>query len=286
MANTTPYSFNIINDEVKDTLFTKPYNKDGAIVFNVDTNKLAINIGNIYDENTKKTNRRILNCNNADYAKNAGNARDANHATYAENAGYADALHTRIKNEGSNTYQTIQVSGTEFYNMIQNCLSKKNSQGTGNATFGTELVSTNNIAGIITGCYNAYANTVDTLFVVGCGTSDTDRKNALTVYKNDTVANNNKSCLVLEGNIYSGNQTQENKLITKSELNTALVNYATKSYVDDKVANVITQPYVVSAEAPTSESDKKLLWINTSKGNGVLNYWNGTTWKEISAVYS
>ena len=284
MANTTPYSFNIINNEVVDTISTKPYNKDGAIVFNVDSNELAINIGNIYDENTKKANRRRLNCKNSDYAKNADYAENAGNADFAVNATEANQIRV-----GS-----MIVSGSEILEMaekIENSLSKdKDNFISGDfkdIKAGTGINTTNlSDATLITGFYNDYANATNALFIVGCGTSDTNRKNALTVYKNDTIANNNKSCLVLEGNIYSGNQTQENKLITKSELNTALANYATKSYVDNKVANVITQPYVVSAEAPTSESDKKLFWINTSKGNGVLNYWNGTAWIEMSAVYS
>lgn len=57
----------------------------------------------------------------------------------------------------------------------------------------------------------------------------------------------------------------------------------TKSYMEN---NSINNCYVISSTAPTDTVSKKKIWINSSKGNGTVNYWNGSAWKEISASYT
>lgn len=44
-----------------------------------------------------------------------------------------------------------------------------------------------------------------------------------------------------------------------------------------------TSPLIISANEPTSDSDKNKLWLNTN--NGVLNYWNGTAWVGVVGVW-
>ena len=51
------------------------------------------------------------------------------------------------------------------------------------------------------------------LFAIGCGSSTSDRKNALVVRKGDTN-NNSLTYLITEGNIYIGSQSTANKVIT------------------------------------------------------------------------
>jgi hypothetical protein len=57
----------------------------------------------------------------------------------------------------------------------------------------------------------------------------------------------------------------------------------------DKTNNIITfnasatDVLVRSESAPTSDSDKTKIWLNTS--NGTLNYWNGTDWTGCVGVW-
>jgi len=73
--------------------------------------------------------------------------------------------------------------------------------------------------------------------------------------------------------------------ITMASSYTPSSNYdvVTKGYVDNAVGNIITQAYSYGTSAP---SDTRLLWIDTSTGNGILKYHNGSAWTAISAIWS
>ena len=57
----------------------------------------------------------------------------------------------------------------------------------------------------------------------------------------------------------------------------------TKTYMEN---NTIDKCYIIATSAPTDAASKKKFWINSSKGNGTINYWTGSVWKEISASYT
>lgn len=57
----------------------------------------------------------------------------------------------------------------------------------------------------------------------------------------------------------------------------------TKTYVDTQVATKMDSVFYVGTSAP---SNTKLLWIDTSTGNGVLTYYNGSAWTRTSSVWA
>lgn len=73
--------------------------------------------------------------------------------------------------------------------------------------------------------------------------------------------------------------------ITMNSAYTPSDNYdvVTKTYVDTKLAGFTTDVFHVGTSAP---SNTKLLWIDTSTGNGVLTYYNGSAWKRTSSVWA
>lgn len=60
---------------------------------------------------------------------------------------------------------------------------------------------------------------------------------------------------------------------------------ATKKYVDDKTASIVTDIWAKGTSAP---SNTKLLWIDTNSGNGngIIKYYNGSSWVAVSAIYT
>lgn len=83
----------------------------------------------------------------------------------------------------------------------------------------------------------------------------------------------------------SANTMGSSGKITMSSSYTPTGNYdlITKTYMEN---NSINGCYVIAASAPTDTASKKKFWINSSKGNGTVNYWTGSAWKEISASYT
>lgn len=255
----------------KNNLTTDPskeYNKDGRILFTRDTQELYINDGAITSADNLPNRKQV----NAQYALGLWNGPDTLPLTYQD-------LKNSLQNI-NNLYTNFQQ---EMIDNLAKKMDKTNPEGNGVLNIGSNTKTSSNLTGalignnlvqgvtnnnaIISGQYNKYEE--NGLLIIGNGTNNMNRKNALSIIKK-----NNNSYAVFETNIYAnGAMSNENKLITQTELNEA-------------VGNVITTPYVVSPIEPTSEEDKKLLWINTAKGNGILNYWTGTKWQELSAVYS
>ena len=66
-------------------------------------------------------------------------------------------------------------------------------------------------------------------------------------------------------------------------------NVTTKKYVDEAIStatsNIVTDVFHKGTSAP---SNTKLLWIdtNSSNGNGLMKYYNGSSWVAISAIWS
>lgn len=72
-----------------------------------------------------------------------------------------------------------------------------------------------------------------------------------------------------------------NKQYVDTQATNALNN--AKTYVDTQLASFSTTPFHLGTSAPTNT---KLLWIDTTGGNSILKYYNGSTWKTITSIYS
>ena len=63
-----------------------------------------------------------------------------------------------------------------------------------------------------------------------------------------------------------------------------------RATTNEALEKLTTKPYIVSDAEPMEDDKKKLLWIDTSSGNGngILKYWIEETqeWKALSAVYA
>lgn len=261
----------------KSKLTTQPlkdYNKDGAILFTTDTQELFINDGAVSSNNDVSNRKQI----NAQYAVALWNPDNENDDPFT----YQQLL---------NAFENVSGSFSDFQAVLNTSLNKKMNKadptGTGTLNLGTlnisaqqsfpgALIGSHLVQGendqnvIISGQYNKKIE--NAIFVIGNGTKEADRKNALVIVKNDKTGAS--SYAIFEGDIFvNGSNNINNLVITQKNL-------------DDALNNIITKPYIAQTIPPTSEDDKKLLWINTAKGNGVLNYWTGTKWQELSAVYS
>lgn len=82
-------------------------------------------------------------------------------------------------------------------------------------------------------------------------------------------------------------------------------NFATKSYVDDKIANINLSNYYTKAQTDTAisnatssklsqiwyygasaPSDTKLLWIDSNATTGGLRYYNGSSWVHVPVAWT
>ena len=288
----TSYSLHQGKKEFLSTDKSEIYNKVGSILFTTDTNELFINTGDINDPATAKKYRKQVN------------------------ALYATALvegDTKITPLDIRTIQEILgiVDGdTSTDNTTFNLkMDKVNPRGSGNIIItddenkefdieennknnfliGTNLqinttTSNNNSNSIISGKFNVPLN--NSLFVIGNGEDNQKRKNAFSIVQNGTKAD-----CIISGNLYINdtsngtNPLSDNLVITTTDLNTRLEKEREKA--NTALEKLSVKPYTVSSNEP---SDKKLLWIDISSGNGngILKYWDETdsTWKALSAVYA
>lgn len=288
----TSYSLHQGKKEFLSTDKGEIYNKVGSILFTTDTNELFINTGDISDPTTAKKYRKQVN------------------------ALYATALvegDTKITPLDIRTIQEILgiVDGdTSIDNTTFNLkMNKANPRGSGNIIItddenkefdieknnknnfliGTNLqinttTSNNNSNSIISGKFNIPLN--NSLFIIGNGENNEKRANAFSI-----VQNGSKVDCIISGNLYINdvsngtNPADNNLVITTTDLNTRLEKE--RKTTNEDLEKLSVKPYVVSSNEPT---DKKLLWIDISSGNGngILKYWDETnsTWKALSAVYA
>ena len=64
---------------------------------------------------------------------------------------------------------------------------------------------------------------------------------------------------------------------------TADMHAATKQYVDNAAAGLVTKIFEAGATAPTNTN---LLWIDTNTKTGGLKYYNGTNWVHVPVSYT
>lgn len=269
------------------------YNKNGAILFTTDTNELFININDISSENTL-TNRKQVNS----LYSTAIISRDENNQILEPKFDYT------ILNEMKKI--TDAQAGK-----LDGKMDIKNPKGTGNFTIGntntfnknsenSALIGNglqqgeNNSNSIICGKYNIAVK--DALLVIGNGTQG-NGSNVFIV--TPTFSSFNQNLYINTGNtINSKPDKDDNRVLTKSEIEKEIT--AAEDKLQKNINNLSPRPFLSSIDPPDKNvTDKNeltkihnLFWINTSKGQGVLNYWkpntigDGGSWIEVSAIFT
>lgn len=286
----TSYSLHQGKKEFLSTDKAEIYNKVGSILFTTDTNELFINTGDVSDSTTAKKYRKQVN------------------ALYATALVEGDTTITPLDIRTIQEILGIVDSDTSIDNTTFNLkMNKANPRGSGNIIItddgdkefdinknnknnlliGTNLqinanISSNNSNSIISGKFNIPLN--NSLFIIGNGNNE-ERKNAFSIVQNNTQAD-----CIISGNLYSNvingvSPSDGNLVITADNLKTQLDIERNKT--NTALEKLSVQPYTVSSNEP---SNKKLLWIDISSGNGngILKYWDETNsiWKALSSVYA
>lgn len=272
-----------------------PQNKNGAILFTTDTNELFINIGDVTDTDTLSNRKQV----NALYATALSDLKDYNNNITIEDIQIIQKI-LGLKDG------TVSVPTT-----LDSKMNKKNPRGSGNiiisddsdnTNFDIKTANKNNLLigsnlklntdnstpnyNIISGQYNIPLD--NSLFIIGNGTANDARSNAFSI-----IQNNNQVDGILSGNLYvnSPNATDLNKnnIVITEDLLTTRLNIE-RATTNEALEKLTTKPYIISKTEPIKDDEKKLLWIDTSSGNGngILKYWVDETkeWKALSAVYA
>lgn len=271
------------------------YNKAGSILFTKDTNELFINIDNVSP--TTKDYRKQINS----LYSTAVKGQDDNNNTLIFDAKKLNEMYNNIINQS---------------NTLNNKMDKNNPVGTGNFIFGSEntlatnsensimlgqnlLQGENSSNSITSGRFNVKLD--NALITVGSGTDDNNRHNAFAIISSSTANYGifaNDLYIKTGGNNFTS-PNENYKVLTKKDIEDKISKVETD--LTAKINNLSPSPFLSSATQPDldstlSEEELKkihsLFWINTSKGNGVLNYWksnivgDGGSWVEVSAIFT
>lgn len=271
------------------------YNKAGSILFTKDTNELFINIDNVSP--TTKDYRKQINS----LYSTAVKGQDDNNNTLIFDAKKLNEMYNNVINQS---------------NTLNNKMDKNNPVGTGNFIFGSEntlatnsensimlgqnlLQGENSSNSITSGRFNVKLD--NALITVGSGTDDNNRHNAFAIISSSTANYGifaNDLYIKTGGNNFTS-PNENYKVLTKKDIEDKISKVETD--LTAKINNLSPSPFLSSAIQPDldstlSEEELKkihsLFWINTSKGNGVLNYWNpnivgdGGSWVEVSAIFT
>lgn len=271
------------------------YNKAGSILFTKDTNELFINIDNVSSD-TKEYRKQV----NSLYST-AVKGVDSNNKPLIFNATTLNEMYGKINDyteKLNKKMNMIDPQGSGNFNFGQN--NNINSNSTNSIVVGQFLnQGQNNSDSITSGRYNVSVN--NALLTIGAGTDENSRKNAFTI-----ISSNDLNCGIFSNDLYintGGNTTSKPndslKVLTSAEIDKKISD--AKTDLENQINDLSPSPIYKSASAPeenTSLSSKdlekihKLFWLNTSKGNGVLNYWQPDTtgdsgkWIEVSAIFT
>lgn len=271
------------------------YNKAGSILFTKDTNELFININNVSP--TAKDYRKQINS----LYSTAVKGQDNNNNTLIFDAKKLNEMYNNVINQ---------------FNTLNNKMDKNNPVGTGNFIFGSEntlatnsensimlgqnlLQGENSSNSITSGRFNVKLD--NALVTIGSGTDDNNRHNAFAIISSSTANYGifaNDLYIKTGGNNFTS-PNENYKVLTKKDIEDKISKVETD--LTAKINNLSPSPFLSSAIQPDldstlSEEELKkihsLFWINTSKGNGVLNYWkpnivgNSGSWVEVSAIFT
>ena len=271
------------------------YNKAGSILFTKDTNELFINIDNVSSD--AKEYRKQVNSLYSTAVKGV----DSNNKPLIFNATTLNEMYGKINDHTeklNKKMNMIDPQGSGNFNFGQN--NSINSNSTNSIVVGQFLnQGQNNSDSITSGRYNVSVN--NALLTIGSGTSENSRKNAFTI-----ISSNDLNCGIFSNDLYintGGNTTSKPsdnlKVLTSAEIDKRISD--AKTDLENQINDLSPSPIYKSASAPeenTSLSSKdlekihQLFWLNTSKGNGVLNYWQPDTtgdsgkWIEVSAIFT
>ena len=271
------------------------YNKAGSILFTKDTNELFINIDNVSSD--AKQYRKQVNSLYSTAVKGV----DSDNNPLIFNATTLNEMYGKINSyteELDKKMSMVNPKGSGNFNFGQN--NNINNNSTNSIVVGQSLnQGKNNSNSITSGRYNVLVD--NALLTIGSGTSENNRKNAFTIISSD-----NLNCGIFSNDLYintGGNTTSKPndnlKVLTSAEIDKKI--YDAKTDLENQINDLSPSPIYKSASAPeenTSLSSKdlekihQLFWLNTSKGNGVLNYWQPDTtgysgkWIEVSAIFT
>ena len=271
------------------------YNKAGSILFTKDTNELFINIDNVSSD--AKQYRKQVNSLYSTAVKGV----DSDNNPLIFNATTLNEMYGKINDyteKLNKKMNMIDPQGSGNFNFGQN--NNINNNSTNSIVVGQFLnQGQNNSDSITSGRYNVSVN--NALLTIGSGTSENNRKNAFTIISSD-----NLNCGIFSNDLYiktGGNTTSKPndnlKVLTSAEIDKKISD--AKTDLENQINDLSPSPIYKSASAPeenTSLSSKdlekihQLFWLNTSKGNGVLNYWQPDTtgdsgkWIEVSAIFT
>lgn len=273
------------------------YNKAGAILFTKDTNELFININDVSPD-TKEYRKQV----NSLYST-AVKGVDSDNKPLIFNAITLNEMYGKINDHTeklNKKMNMIDPQGSGNFNFGQSQNNSINSNSTNSIVIGQFLnQGQNNSDSITCGRYNVSVN--NALLTIGSGTGENSRKNAFTI-----ISSNDLNCGIFSNDLYintGGNTTSKPndnlKVLTSAEIDKKISD--AKTDLENQINDLSPSPIYKSASAPeenTSLSSKdlekihQLFWLNTSKGNGVLNYWQPDTtgdngkWIEVSAIFT
>ena len=271
------------------------YNKAGSILFTKDTNELFINIDDV-SSGTEQYRKQV----NSLYST-AVKGVDSNNKPLIFNATTLNEMYGKINSYTEELDKKMNMTnpkGSGNFNFGQN--NNINNDSTNSIVVGQSLnQGKNNSNSITSGRYNVLVD--NALLTIGSGTSENNRKNAFTIISSD-----NLNCGIFSNDLYiktGGNTTSKPndnlKVLTSAEIDKKISD--AKTDLENQINDLSPSPIYKSASAPeenTSLSSKdlekihQLFWLNTSKGNGVLNYWQPDTtgdsgkWIEVSAIFT
>lgn len=271
------------------------YNKAGSILFTKDTNELFINIDNVSSD--AKEYRKQVNSLYSTAVKGV----DSDNNPLIFNATTLNEMYGKINDyteKLNKKMNMIDPQGSGNFNFGQN--NNINNDSTNSIVVGQFLnQGQNNSDSITSGRYNISVN--NALLTIGSGTDENSRKNAFTI-----ISSNDLNCGIFSNDLYintGGNTTSKPndslKVLTSAEIDKKISD--AKTDLENQINDLSPSPIYKSASAPeenTSLSSKdlekihQLFWLNTSKGNGVLNYWQPDTtgdsgrWIEVSAIFT
>lgn len=271
------------------------YNKAGSILFTKDTNELFINIDNVSSD--AKEYRKQVNSLYSTAVKGV----DSDNKPLIFNATTLNEMYGKINDHTEKLNKKMNMvnpQGSGNFNFGQN--NNINNDSTNSIVVGQFLnQGQNNSDSITGGRYNVSVN--NALLTIGSGTGESSRKNAFTI-----ISSNDLNCGIFSNDLYintGGNTTSKPndnlKVLTSAEIDKKISD--AKTDLESQINDLSPSPIYKSASAPeenTSLSSKdlekihQLFWLNTSKGNGVLNYWQPNTtgdsgkWIEVSAIFT
>lgn len=283
------YSFNIgkkgyINNENKDA----EYNQAGAILFTKDTNELFINLNNITTDNEAETYRKQINS----LYSTAIIKYDKNNKISGQifNHTVLEAMYKNISDQSTELKKKMDIehpTGNGIFNFGENNLwetfPKDKNKSSNSIMAGYYLKQGKNAQNsIISGKYNKPINNALLTIGNGDGDNDQDRKNLFVVTPTYSYFKN----LYIVNNDATEKPNDEDRVMTQkdgNEIKTIINNLSPRPF---KIQDIPPDDPSLGLSDEEKEKVHNLFWINTKKGNGVLNYWNGTEWKEMSAIFT